>query len=274
VENALRTLLADGTFRPGDPLPPQRTLAADFSVSRDTVQRVLRRLTDEGLIQSRQGSGLRVLKVPDIPATERQSGRQGRALLGPLIRKAFEEPSVSLDVYTLTSETLVGHIRVQAERIAAGEIAPERVSVRMLLPSEERPLNYPRAKDPDDQRVWERWKEMAHFRQNEMRDLMARLSGTVEVELDIRKTPQTPQFRLYIFNDSEMLFGPYEVIERTIFQEDSFQVEALDVLGLGSPLSHHGREEDDDSHDSTFFTSMQGWFESNWNLLGQSNATG
>ncbi|MGI3227142.1 GntR family transcriptional regulator [Streptomyces sp. GTA36] len=42
MDNALREQLASGTFRPGELLPPQRYLASDYGVSRDTVQRVLR----------------------------------------------------------------------------------------------------------------------------------------------------------------------------------------------------------------------------------------
>lgn len=266
MEEALRHLLA--TYRPGDTLPPQRELALTFDVSRYTVQRVLRRFTDEGWIESRQGSGIRVLRAPSTPGAQPLPRQSGSVTLGPLISKAFERPEVSLDVYSLTSESLVGHVRVQAERIMAGEIEPERVSVRMLLPWEERPLEYPRAKDPDDLRIWERWRTMTRQRQAEMRSMVRQLSDRVPVELEIRKAPMTPQFKLYVLNGSEMLYGPYKVIPWDIPLDDGSVVPSLDVLGLGSILSYHAREDDDDSHDSSFFRSTQEQFESFWTHLG------
>ncbi|MFE7836339.1 GntR family transcriptional regulator [Streptomyces sp. NPDC057474] len=271
VEEALRHLLA--TRRPGDVLPPQRELAVTFDVSRYTLQRVLGKFTDEGWIKSVQGSGMTVLRVPNAPQVSPQPGRVGSVMLGPLISKAFEQPEVSLDVYSLTSETLVGHVRVQAERIMAGEIAPERVTVRMLLPQEDHPLAYPRAKDPGDHRIWERWRAMTRQRQAEMRSLRQQLSGRVEVDLQIRKTPLTPDFKLYVLNGSEMLYGPYKVIEWDILLDDGTMVPSVDVLGLGSPLSYHPWDEDEDSHDGSFFMSMTDWFESRWTLLSENSAT-
>ncbi len=47
-------------------LPAQRALAVELGVSRDTVQRALRELVNEGWIESRRGSGSRVVKVQRI----------------------------------------------------------------------------------------------------------------------------------------------------------------------------------------------------------------
>lgn len=45
---------------------------------------------------------------------------------------------------------------------------------------------------------------------------------------------------------------------------DPEPVDAVDVLGLSSTLSYHRREADPESHDSRLFSSMTGWFTSNW----------
>ena len=66
VLNALRARLTDGTYEIGERLPTQRELADHFSVSRDTVQRVLKALAGEEWIESRQGSGTRVIKTQRI----------------------------------------------------------------------------------------------------------------------------------------------------------------------------------------------------------------
>ena len=55
VSDELRVRMTDGTYVQGSFLPSQRDLAEEFRVSRDTVQRALRELVDEGWIESRQG---------------------------------------------------------------------------------------------------------------------------------------------------------------------------------------------------------------------------
>jgi GntR family transcriptional repressor for pyruvate dehydrogenase complex len=44
-----------GIVGPGEALPPERDLAARFSVSRDTVREAIRELSDAGYLQSRRG---------------------------------------------------------------------------------------------------------------------------------------------------------------------------------------------------------------------------
>jgi len=57
VAERVRALLAEEEVRPGDRLPPERELAARLGVSRSSLREGLRRLTDLGIIESRQGSG-------------------------------------------------------------------------------------------------------------------------------------------------------------------------------------------------------------------------
>lgn len=57
VAESVRALLAEEEVAPGDRLPPERELAARLGVSRSSLREGLRRLTDLGIIESRQGSG-------------------------------------------------------------------------------------------------------------------------------------------------------------------------------------------------------------------------
>ena len=50
-----------GAFAPGDRLPPMRRLAEQYDVTVPTTQRAVARLEEMGLVQARQGSGVRVL---------------------------------------------------------------------------------------------------------------------------------------------------------------------------------------------------------------------
>ncbi|MDQ0991660.1 GntR family transcriptional regulator [Streptomyces sp. V3I7] len=155
VSEVLRERMADGTYALGAQLPSQRELAQEFRVSRDTVQRVVRELGNEGWIESRQGKGARVVKVQRVQSATAKATRSRQGMmLGPLISEAFERPEVTMDVWTLTCESLDTHIRLQAERIRAGVIAPRSIALRMLLPHPELPLPYPRARhDKDDPRL-------------------------------------------------------------------------------------------------------------------------
>ncbi len=62
VAASLRHLV--GRLEPGDRLPAERALCAQFGVARMTLRHALEELTDEGLIERRHGSGTYVLPQP------------------------------------------------------------------------------------------------------------------------------------------------------------------------------------------------------------------
>jgi GntR family transcriptional regulator len=64
VAAQIRRAIADGEAKPGDRLPPARDLAAVIHVNTNTVLRALRQLRDEGLLELRQGRGIRVSGTP------------------------------------------------------------------------------------------------------------------------------------------------------------------------------------------------------------------
>ncbi|MEU5321665.1 winged helix-turn-helix domain-containing protein [Streptomyces sp. NPDC021056] len=275
VAEALRTRMTDGTHAVGAYLPPQRELTEEFGVSRDTIQRALRELADEGWIVSRQGSGSRVVKTQRIQSSAPKAvkSRHG-ATLDLIIGSAFEEPEVTLDVYTLTAESLDARIRIQVERIHAGEISPERIAVRLLLPdTEQGPLPYPRVKDDKgDLRLQERLRAISGRHTASLRGLLKDLRTerlVPSVGFEIRHTPLVPPFKLYIINHQEALHGMYDVIERQIELDDGEVVTALDVLGLGATLTHQVKDDDANSPASVFVDNMQTWFDSVWARLSE-----
>jgi DNA-binding transcriptional MocR family regulator len=67
----LRRLIDEGELPPGEPLPPDRSLAAALAVGRSTVVAAYDLLSAEGRIVRRQGSGTRV--AGDDPARPRQT---------------------------------------------------------------------------------------------------------------------------------------------------------------------------------------------------------
>jgi GntR family transcriptional regulator len=57
IYSNLRERITSGQWPPGSPLPSQRDLADEFSVSIMTLRQALQLLTDEGLIETRHGNG-------------------------------------------------------------------------------------------------------------------------------------------------------------------------------------------------------------------------
>ncbi|MER5911820.1 GntR family transcriptional regulator [Streptomyces sp. NPDC001982] len=274
VSDELRSRITDGTYPLRSFLPSERDLAEEFGVSRDTVQRALRELANEDWIESRQGSGSRVLKTQRIQSSTPKATRSSRgATLAPLISEAFERPEVALDVYTLTSESLDAHIRLQVERIRGGFIRPQRIALRMLLPSESLDLPYPRVDgDTGDDRPGKRLRAISRRHTESLESLLKELVTeelVPSVDLRIRHVPLVPTFKLYLLNGVEALHGMYEVIKRPMELDDGEVITALDVLGLGATLTHHVKDADLNSPGSVFVASMQSWYESVWNQLAE-----
>ncbi|NBM17704.1 winged helix-turn-helix domain-containing protein [Streptomyces sp. GC420] len=269
VVESLRARMGDGTYRLGDSLPTQRRLAQEFGVSRDTVQRALRELANEGWVQSRQGSGTRVIKAQRIHSA---ADTRPRPRLGPFIGEAFEAEEVTLDVFTLTSESLDVHVRLQAERVRAGEIAPQDITVRLLLPHESTRLAYPRAKeDPEDMRPLDRLRDISRRHTASLRSALLdlRAEGLVpHVDVQIRRVPLTPGFKLYLLGGTQALHGFYEVLDRPIELDNGEVLGAIDALGLGATLFHYSEDGDPGSQGSLFVSAAQAWFDSHWDLLG------
>src|SRR5580698_6891239 len=60
VAAEIRRAIADGEARPGERMPLAKDLATVLGVNANTVLRALRLLRDEGLLEFRQGRGVRV----------------------------------------------------------------------------------------------------------------------------------------------------------------------------------------------------------------------
>jgi GntR family histidine utilization transcriptional repressor len=69
VKNHLRDGIASGRWVPGDLLPSEAELGAAFELSRMTVNRALRELTQEGMIERVQGVGSFVAQLHRISST-------------------------------------------------------------------------------------------------------------------------------------------------------------------------------------------------------------
>ena len=129
VASVLRAAILTRKYTPGEQLPSGPDLAATYGVARATVQSALRILREEGLIVSRQGSGVYVRE-----RTERPVG------LRPHIEQAFEARAVSIDFAGFSGETLHGAIQEPLDKIRSGRLTPESIHIRILLPDMSVPM--------------------------------------------------------------------------------------------------------------------------------------
>ncbi|MHC0052184.1 UTRA domain-containing protein [Actibacterium sp. D379-3] len=82
VEEVTRRI-AQGRWAPGAMIPNEADLATEFGCSRSTVNRALRALADQGVLERRRKAGTRVREIPesharlDIPVVRQQVERRG-----------------------------------------------------------------------------------------------------------------------------------------------------------------------------------------------------
>jgi len=84
----IRGMIDRGELRPGDRLPPERTLAGMFAVSRNTVREAIKALAEQDLVESRQGAGTFVRSVDEVRFAATLAGVVMRAR--PALRDVFE----------------------------------------------------------------------------------------------------------------------------------------------------------------------------------------
>ena len=99
----IRAQCASGVLKPGDRLPSVRVLASELAVNQNTILRVYERLTTEGLLERRHGTGTFVSdRVPTGQMkAQRQRLRQEIARVAELAQTLDVEPK---EVHRLLEE--------------------------------------------------------------------------------------------------------------------------------------------------------------------------
>lgn len=117
IADSLLERILRRSYPAGLRLPPEATLADEFSCGRSTVREALRYLADLGLVKSRRGSGVMVLDFE----------REGTPALLPTYLKlgGFQNASSNLMREMLQLRTLMA---CQAVRLAADYATPDKLS--------------------------------------------------------------------------------------------------------------------------------------------------
>jgi DNA-binding transcriptional regulator YhcF (GntR family) len=264
VASSLRAEILTGTFGPGEKLPSHAQLVERYGVARLTLQQSLRILRDEGLIVSRQGSGVFV-----------REGAARSANLGTRLDTAFASKDVVLDFAGYSAEPLTATLREPLEKIRSGQITPDTVHLRMLLADFSRPLAVPArtgAKGGDDAAV------RAHFAR--LRDAEAREITTLvhevrdlglvqQATVQIRVHGSAPLVTMYLLNNQELFLGLSRVGESKVkIGKKTVKVHAP---SQDAALVKHCADADPDSAGSRQVKETAEWFENIWNTLGRTH---
>jgi DNA-binding transcriptional regulator YhcF (GntR family) len=265
VSNALRAAILTRAFQPGDRLPSLNELAERYGVARMTVQQAMRVLREEGLIVSRQGSGVFVRE-----RTERPVG------LRPHIERAFEQDRVSLDFAGFSGETLQGVVQEPLDKIRAGRLRPTSLRIRALLPDPTVPWTLPARTDDlnDDAAFRTRMGGILNRHMSAIIDSVGELAelGIVEeTSAEVRVHRSTPLFKLYVLNGTEVFFGFYPVREHKLTIKGEPHA-VYDLVGKDTVLFHHAATNDGDAMGTQYVQQAREWFDSMWNTVARETA--
>ncbi|MFJ8946547.1 winged helix-turn-helix domain-containing protein [Streptomyces sp. NPDC102395] len=265
IADVLRERIRVGDLKAGDRLPTQAELAHEFDVERGAVRQALRALQDDGLLTDvSKGSPPR---IAEPPAPAREEPQPTMVALAPRLTEAFSAPHVRIDAACLTSESLIPALGEPLRLIHGGSIRPERIDVRILLPSRDIDLAFPVPVDgrSDDDPVHHRWLAMRNAQGHVLRhNLLTLRTHGVDVNVTFRALPFTPPVKLYLLNGSEALMAYYMVERREEPTEDG-TLDMYDVLGTESLLFSF--EKAAGRRDAAFVEESQKWFDALWETI-------
>ncbi|MEU0335730.1 winged helix-turn-helix domain-containing protein [Streptomyces sp. NPDC006193] len=265
IADTLRERIRTGVLRAGERLPTQAELAEEFGVERGAVRQALRRLQQDGLLSHvSKGSPPRVAG----PAARHEEPQPTMVALAPRLTAAFAAPHVRIDAVCLTAQSLIPALGEPLRLIHDGRLRPERIDVRILLPSRDINLAFPVSVDAagGDDTVHQRWLAMRNAQGQVLQYNLRALRGThdIDVAVTFRALPFTPPVKLYLLNGSEALFAYYMVTRREELTEAG-TLEMYDTLGFESLLfsfqSGAGQRE------AAFVDQSQKWFDALWETI-------
>lgn len=151
----VKTWISGRRLRPGDRLPQERTLIAEFSMSKGTVREALKALETQGLITTRTGPGGGAF-VADVPpdramsllsnyfffqspsisdiyeVREQLEPEMAASLIGSLSREDFERLQRTMTIYTSPIESPENEHQQRLDEFAFHEVLADLCSNPLL----------------------------------------------------------------------------------------------------------------------------------------------
>jgi DNA-binding transcriptional regulator YhcF (GntR family) len=261
VAASLRAAILTKKFETGARLPSQAELSKTYGVARMTIQQALRILKDEGLVASRQGSGMFVRE-----RTARPVG------LRPHLERAFEADHVRIDFSGYTAETLHGIIAEPLDRVREGRLSPQSITIRLLLSDLDRPLAIPVGADNDPSNSADVRARMAEISSRHAGDITATVEELADLGLvsqarvETRVHGSAPLFKAYLINRTDAFFGYYPVVKHEVRITGKRRT-ILDPMGKDAVLFQHTDDGDPESTGAQFVQQTQKWFDSIWDTI-------
>ncbi|MDX3528656.1 GntR family transcriptional regulator [Streptomyces sp. ID05-39B] len=264
IADALRERIRAGELKAGDRLPTQAELADEFGVERGAVRQALRALQDDGLLTNvSKGSPPRIAEQ----TSAHDEPQPTMVALAPRLTAAFSAQHVRIDAACLTAESLIPALSEPVRLIHGGSLRPQKVDVRILLPSRDINLAFPVPVDACDggDPVHERWLAMRNAQGHVLRhNLLTLRSQGIEVSVSFRALPFTPPMKLYLLNGQEALMAYYMVMRREESTDEGV-LDMYDVLGTESLLFSF--EKAVGQRDAAFVEESQKWFDALWETI-------
>ncbi|MGW7633413.1 winged helix-turn-helix domain-containing protein [Streptomyces griseoincarnatus] len=271
VADELRARIRSGVLRPGQRMPTQAQLAAEFGVERQAVRGALRILQSEHLLTNiSKGAPATVAERADrAPAGPAAPPQPTTVALAPRIASAFEAEHVHIDAVCLTAVSLTLAMGEPLRQIYAGRLKPAKVDVRVLLPSRSIDLAFPvpvGGRQGHDDPVHERWLAQRNAQGQVLRNNLLALRAThgIDVRVTFRALPFTPPVKLYLLNNTEALFA-YYTVTRSEAQIGQESLPTYDAQGVRSML--FAFEQGDGLRDTTFVEQSHLWFNALWETI-------
>ncbi|MFE1309210.1 GntR family transcriptional regulator [Streptomyces sp. NPDC058755] len=265
IADILRERIRTGALKAGERLPTQAELAEEFGVERGAVRQAIRALADAGLLSNvSKGSPPRIAE----PAPAHDEPQPTMVGLAPRLTEAFSAPHVRIDAACLTAQSLIPALGEPLRLIHEGRLRPDRIDVRILLPSRAINLAFPVSVDarPDDDTVHQRWLAMRNAQGQVLQYNLQALRSThdIDVHVTFRALPFTPPAKLYLLNGSEALYA-YYMITRREEPTDGGTLEMYDTVGSESLLFSF--EKRAGQRDAAFVEQSQKWFDALWETI-------
>ncbi|MFF9770485.1 winged helix-turn-helix domain-containing protein [Streptomyces sp. NPDC014636] len=265
ITGTLRERIRTGELKAGERLPTQAELAEEFGVERGAVRQALRTLREDGLLSVvSKGSPPRIA----APAPAHEEPQPTMVALAPRLAEAFSAPHVRIDALCLTAQSLLPALGEPLRLIHEGRLRPERVDVRILLPSRDIDLAFPVPVDagPGGDAVHQRWLQMRNAQGQVLQYNIQALRSTHDIDTHVcfRALPFTPPVKLYLLNGTEALYAYYLVTRREEATECG-TLEMYDTLGSTSLLFSFDQRTG--QRDAAFVEQSQKWFDALWETI-------
>ncbi len=111
IVEQIKSLILQGILRPGESLPPERTLAKELNVSRVSLREALNALQGMGLLEIQQGNRTCVRPITT------------RSIHDPLVAFAKGSPENIMKIFEIRKYLEVGIVALAAERATDEQIA-------------------------------------------------------------------------------------------------------------------------------------------------------